>query len=108
MMARRYNGGLVGRRGIIGGGMKGGTLSFLGTGTSVGVPMLGCDCAVCRSADPRNHRYRCSVLFRLLVAVALRWGLNPNDLKLITALFVFSALVLPRLLARRRGGAPAA
>jgi putative ABC transport system permease protein len=48
------------------------------------------------------------VLFRLLVAVALRWGLNPNDLKLITALFVFSALVLPRLLARRRGGAPAA
>ena len=49
-----------------------------------------------------------SVLFRLLVAVALRWGLNPNDLKLITALFVFSALVLPRLLARRRGGAPAA
>lgn len=36
-----------------------------------------------------------SVLFRLLVAVALRWGLNPNDLKLITALFVFAALVLP-------------
>src|ERR1700730_17244667 len=36
--------------------------SFLGTGTSVGVPMLGCDCAVCRSTDPRNQRYRCSVL----------------------------------------------
>src|SRR5579883_668784 len=30
-----------------------------------------------------------SVLFRLLVAIALRWGLNPNDLKLITAAFVF-------------------
>ncbi|MCL5743893.1 MAG: ABC transporter permease [Acidobacteria bacterium] len=39
-----------------------------------------------------------SVLFRLLVAVALRWGLNPNDLKLITAAFVFIALILPRLL----------
>ena len=39
-----------------------------------------------------------SVLFRLLIAVALRWGLNPNDLKLITALFVFAALVLPKLL----------
>jgi putative ABC transport system permease protein len=39
-----------------------------------------------------------SVLFRLLVAIALRWGLNPNDLKLITALFVFVALVGPRLL----------
>ena len=39
-----------------------------------------------------------SVLFRLLVAIALRWGLNPNDLKLITALFVFVALVAPRLL----------
>src|SRR5439155_6270618 len=39
-----------------------------------------------------------SVLFRLLVAVALRWGVNPNDLKLITAAFVFAALVLPRAL----------
>ncbi len=39
-----------------------------------------------------------SVLFRLLVALALRWGLNPNDLKLITAAFVFVALVLPKLL----------
>jgi len=41
-----------------------------------------------------------SVLFRLLVAIALRWGLNPNDLKLITALFVFVALVGPQLLRR--------
>ena len=41
-----------------------------------------------------------SVLFRLLVAIALRWGLDPNDLKLITALFVFAALVAPNL-ARR-------
>ena len=38
-----------------------------------------------------------SVLFRLLVAIALRGGLNPNDLKLITAAFVFAALVLPGL-----------
>jgi putative ABC transport system permease protein len=39
-----------------------------------------------------------SVLFRLLVAIALRGGLNPNDLKLITAAFVFVALVLPTVL----------
>jgi putative ABC transport system permease protein len=39
-----------------------------------------------------------SVLFRLLVAIALRWGMNPNDLKLITALFVFIALILPTLM----------
>jgi phosphoribosyl 1,2-cyclic phosphate phosphodiesterase len=38
------------------------TFTFLGTGTSVGIPMLGCDCAVCHSTDPRNHRYRCAVL----------------------------------------------
>jgi putative ABC transport system permease protein len=43
-----------------------------------------------------------SVLFRLLVAIALRWGLNPNDLKLITALFVFVALVGPQLLRRMK------
>lgn len=43
-----------------------------------------------------------SVLFRLLVAIALRWGLDPNDLKLITALFVLAALVLPDLLAKGR------
>jgi putative ABC transport system permease protein len=36
-----------------------------------------------------------SLLFRLLVANALRFGLEPNDLKLVTALFVFFALVLP-------------
>jgi putative tryptophan/tyrosine transport system permease protein len=41
-----------------------------------------------------------SVLFRLLVAIALRLGLNPNDLKLVTALFVFAALVTPGLLKR--------
>jgi putative ABC transport system permease protein len=43
-----------------------------------------------------------SVLFRLLVAIALRLGLNPNDLKLITAVFVFVALILPNLMRKFR------
>jgi putative ABC transport system permease protein len=42
-----------------------------------------------------------SVLFRLLVATALRAGLDPNDLKLVTAAFVFAAMILPDLLGRR-------
>jgi putative ABC transport system permease protein len=39
-----------------------------------------------------------SLLFRLLVAIALRWGLDPNDLKIVTASFVFIALVAPSIL----------
>ena len=37
-------------------------LTFLGTGTSSGVPMVACDCEVCRSADPRDKRLRASAL----------------------------------------------
>lgn len=37
-------------------------LTFLGSGTSQGVPIIGCDCAVCTSPDPRDQRLRVSVL----------------------------------------------
>jgi phosphoribosyl 1,2-cyclic phosphate phosphodiesterase len=39
-------------------------ITFLGTGTSHGVPMIGCDCPTCTSSDPRDRRLRTSVLIQ--------------------------------------------
>ena len=42
-----------------------GQMVLLGTGTSVGVPAIGCGCDVCRSNNPRNRRTRCSAILGL-------------------------------------------
>lgn len=72
------------------------SLLILGSGTSTGVPMIGCHCPVCRSADPRNQRSRCSALIRcagehILIDTApdlrfqaLREGLQQIDAVLYT------------------------
>ena len=42
-----------------------GQLVMLGSGTSVGVPAIGCPCEVCNSTDPRDNRTRCSIILGL-------------------------------------------
>lgn len=42
-----------------------GELIFLGTGTSVGVPAIGCACSTCTSENPKNYRTRCSIALGL-------------------------------------------
>jgi phosphoribosyl 1,2-cyclic phosphate phosphodiesterase len=44
-------------------------ITLLGTGTSHGVPMIACDCRVCRSTDPRDRRCRPSILIEIAAAV---------------------------------------
>jgi phosphoribosyl 1,2-cyclic phosphate phosphodiesterase len=71
-------------------------LTFLGTGTSHGVPMIGCDCPTCRSDDPRDKRSNASLLVtvrgkNILIDCgrdfrqqALRQGLKEVDYVLVT------------------------
>ncbi len=71
-------------------------ITFLGTGTSHGVPVIGCSCPVCTSRDPRDQRYRSSILIQtegrnLLVDTgpefrlqALRAGITRLDAVLYT------------------------
>lgn len=72
-------------------------VTFLGTGTSHGVPAIGCGCATCRSADPRDRRWRPSILIELpgkavllvdtapdLRAQALAFGISRVDAILFT------------------------
>ncbi len=47
------------------------TLTVLGSGTSMGVPTLGCDCAVCHSKDPHDRRTRPSVMIEYAGKVVL-------------------------------------
>lgn len=70
-------------------------LTFLGTGTSTGVPEIGCKCEVCTSVDPRDSRLRCSALLQegdttILIDCGpdFRTQMLRADVKKIDALFL--------------------
>lgn len=62
-------------------------LTFLGTGTSFGVPQIGCDCAVCRSTDPRDKRSRSGAVLEVAGSTILIDTPPELRLQLITAGF---------------------
>jgi phosphoribosyl 1,2-cyclic phosphate phosphodiesterase len=53
-------------------------ITFLGTGTSHGVPMIGCDCATCRSTDPHDRRLRPSVIVRAVDGTSVLVDAGPD------------------------------
>jgi phosphoribosyl 1,2-cyclic phosphate phosphodiesterase len=55
-----------------------GRVTFLGTGTSHGVPMIGCRCATCTSDDPRDQRLRPSILIEVTGGPALLVDTAPD------------------------------
>jgi phosphoribosyl 1,2-cyclic phosphate phosphodiesterase len=70
-------------------------ITFLGTGTSNGIPVIGCGCAVCRSDDPRDKRTRTSavirsggVTFLIDTATELRAQALANDLTHVDAVLM--------------------
>ncbi len=102
-----------------------GKMIFLGTGASMGVPMIGCSCPVCTSNNPKNNRLRSSTLFQLngknilldagpdIRQQALRYGIKKLDGFLVThthydhiagiddlRVFCFGEIPLPTLLSR--------
>ena len=73
-------------------------LTFLGTGTSCGVPVIGCQCKVCQSDDPHDKRTRCSVLVetdetRLLIDCGpdFRQQILPQPFRKIDAILITHA-----------------
>ena len=73
-------------------------LTFLGTGTSCGVPVIGCQCEVCQSTDPHDKRTRCSALIetddtRLLIDCGpdFRQQILPQPFRKIDAILITHA-----------------
>jgi phosphoribosyl 1,2-cyclic phosphate phosphodiesterase len=65
-------------------------LTFLGTGTSFGVPQIGCGCAVCHSSDPRDRRTRAGALLREEVDAVLYTHAHADHVNGIDDLRMFS------------------
>ena len=65
-------------------------ITFLGTGTSQGIPVIGCDCDVCQSNNPHDNRLRTSLSTLRILNISLKCGTLAITSNILNVVLTFS------------------